>query len=618
MGLDQMTPFEIAEAMNREDAGAVASITEVLPQVAQAIAWATEALEAGARIIYMGAGTSGRLGVLDAVECPPTFGVSPDKVVGLIAGGAGAFIKAVEGAEDSPALGVEDLKAIDLASRDIVIGLAASGRTPYVVHALRFAREMGCKTVAIACNRGSEIGAVADLAIEPVPGPEVLTGSTRLKAGTVQKLILNMISTGSMVGVGKAYQNLMVDVQQTNEKLVTRAQNIVMEATGCERDEAISALAQADGHVKTAVVMILAGTDATGARERLARARGHVRGALDNAGAGCRIASLADMGEDALPGLLAFLQQSMRELRYVPYADAGDLRARLLEHPDFDPDGLFVACEDDALVGVCGVLAQREFLPDETVENTPAYLYLLAVTPARRRRGIGSQLLARAEAYAASHGHRSLRVSHKCPIKFPWFLSGSCAQHNKVPGVRTGSTGAAFLHTKGFGTLSTEVAYYIDLASFAFDEGMLAQRSVLAQQGYRIGYFDPQRHGGQDAMFDRLHDESYRKKFRDAVQAGGDILVALKDDAVVCGVAGSIYAEPSGRGFFQGLAVDPAHGGKRLGNLLFFTLCEELRKKGARYMTFFVSADNFARKIYDRAGGITSDTWEIVEKEVGV
>lgn len=280
MELDQMTPLEIATTMNREDAKAVASITEVLPQIAQAITWATEALESGARIIYMGAGTSGRLGVLDAVECPPTFGVSPETVVGLIAGGEGAFIKAVEGAEDSPTMGIDDLKAINLTTNDLVVGLAASGRTPYVVHALRYAREFGCKTVAIACNRGSKIGAEAELAIEPVPGPEVLTGSTRLKSGTVQKLILNMISTGSMVGAGKAYQNLMVDVQQTNEKLVTRAQNIVMTATECTRDEAKAALAQADGHVKTAVVMILAGCDAAAARERLAQAKGHVRGAL--------------------------------------------------------------------------------------------------------------------------------------------------------------------------------------------------------------------------------------------------------------------------------------------------------------------------------------------------
>lgn len=230
--------------------------------------------------LYMGAGTSGSLGVLDAVEYPPTFGVSPDMVVGLIAGGEGAFVKAVESAEDSAQMGEDDLRAIDVSERDVAIGLAASGRTPYVIGGLTYARELGCKTVAIACNRASKIGVAAELAIEPVPGPEVLTGSTRLKAGTAQKLILNMISTGSMVQIGKAYQNLMVDVQQTNEKLVTRAQNIVMAATECTRDEAIAALEQAGGHVKTAVVMIMAGLDAEGAAEALAGAAGHVREAI--------------------------------------------------------------------------------------------------------------------------------------------------------------------------------------------------------------------------------------------------------------------------------------------------------------------------------------------------
>ncbi|MBE6469789.1 MAG: N-acetylmuramic acid 6-phosphate etherase [Coriobacteriaceae bacterium] len=278
--LDEMTPLEIARVMNREDARAVQSITEVLPAVARAITWATEALRAGGRLIYLGAGTSGRLGVLDAAECPPTFGVSPDLVVGLIAGGEGALLTAVEGAEDSETLAAEELDAIGLGAADIVVGLAASGRTPYVVHGLRHARSRGCKTVAIACNRNSAIGAEADLAIEAVPGPEVLTGSTRLKAGTVQKLVLNMISTATMVGLGKAYQNLMVDVQQTNEKLTVRGQNIVMEATGCDRATAVDALQEAAGHVKTAVVMVLGGMDAKRARRALEASKGHVRAAL--------------------------------------------------------------------------------------------------------------------------------------------------------------------------------------------------------------------------------------------------------------------------------------------------------------------------------------------------
>lgn len=280
MDLDQMTPLELVSVMNQEDLNVVAGVKEVLLQVAQAIEWAVSSLEAGGRIVYFGAGTSGRLGVLDAVECPPTFGVSPDVVVGLIAGGEKAFVRAVEGAEDSLELCEEEFKKIGLNKNDIAIGIAASGRTPYVIGGLRYARSLGCKTVAIACNKGSEVGKEAELAIEPSCGPEVLTGSTRLKSGTAQKMILNMISTGSMVGVGKAYQNLMVDVQQTNKKLVVRAQNITMAATGCTREEAAQALEQADGNAKLAIVMLFTQMPVDEAKAKLNAAHGHVRGAL--------------------------------------------------------------------------------------------------------------------------------------------------------------------------------------------------------------------------------------------------------------------------------------------------------------------------------------------------
>ena len=282
MGLDQMTPLEIVAIMNREDGKAVEAVGEVLPQIARAIAWCTDSLKQKGRIIYMGAGTSGRLGVLDAVECPPTFGVSPDVVVGLMAGGSAAFVKAMEGAEDSQTLGEEDLKKIHLSPADIVIGLAASGRTPYVIYGLRYAKKTGCRTVAVSCNRDSEIGKEADLAIEPVPGPEVLTGSTRLKAGTAQKMVLNMISTGSMVGIGKVYQNLMVDDVQTNMKLITRAENIVMTATGCTREEARDSLEEAEGSVKLAITMILLQCGAKSAKTRLNRAGGYVRNAIQD------------------------------------------------------------------------------------------------------------------------------------------------------------------------------------------------------------------------------------------------------------------------------------------------------------------------------------------------
>ncbi len=280
MSLDTMTPLEIAAAMNKEDAGVAEAVSKVLPQIADAITWCTEALKKKGRIIYMGAGTSGRLGLLDAVECPPTFGVPPEMVIGLIAGGQKAFIRAVEGAEDSHSLGQEDLEAVHVCRDDVVIGLAASGRTPYVIYALKYAHSIGCKTIAVACNRNSLIGKEAELAIELVVGPEALTGSTRLKSGTAQKMVLNMISTGSMVGIGKVYGNMMVDLMQTNEKLESRAENVVMTSTGCSRPSARKALDEADGSVKTAIVLILLDCSADEARRRLDICGGHVRKVL--------------------------------------------------------------------------------------------------------------------------------------------------------------------------------------------------------------------------------------------------------------------------------------------------------------------------------------------------
>lgn len=280
MQLDTMSELEIVTAMNDEDARVPLAIAKKLPEIAQAARWAVEAFEQGGRLFYMGAGTSGRLGVLDAAECPPTFGVDPGMVVGLIAGGEKAFIKAVEGAEDSRELGRQDLESHHLTQKDFVIGIAASGRTPYVRGGLAYAKETGCRTAAIACNPGSAIGKAADLAIEVEVGPEVLTGSTRLKSGTAQKLILNMISTASMVRTGKAYQNLMVDVMQTNEKLHTRAENIVMDATGVERAEARRAIDAAGGSVKCAITMLLANCTAQEAKSRLEAAGGHVRTAI--------------------------------------------------------------------------------------------------------------------------------------------------------------------------------------------------------------------------------------------------------------------------------------------------------------------------------------------------
>ena len=280
MNLDEMTALEIVTVMNSEDMKVPQAIKGQLPMIAQAVDCCVSGIKEGGRIIYIGAGTSGRLGIVDASECPPTFGVSHDLVVGLMAGGMKAMSHAVEGAEDSRELCVEDLRKLDLRKSDTVVGLAASGRTPYVLGGLEYANSIGCRTVSIACNTDSAIGKEAKVKIEVPVGPEVLTGSTRLKAGTAQKLVLNMITTATMVRLGKCYQNLMVDMVQSNAKLKIRAQNMVMDATGVDRDEAIDILEKAQGSVKTAIVMILASCSCEEALNRLSASEGHVRQAV--------------------------------------------------------------------------------------------------------------------------------------------------------------------------------------------------------------------------------------------------------------------------------------------------------------------------------------------------
>lgn len=282
MDLDALTTIELVNRFNQQDTLVAEAVKATLPEVAKAVDAAATALKAGGRIIYMGAGTSGRLGVLDASECPPTFGVPHGLVVGLIAGGPGALLKAVEGAEDNAQLGEDDLKALSLKAEDLVVGLAASGRTPYVIGGLKYARSVGCATVAVSCNPDSPIAQEADIAISPVVGPEALTGSTRLKSGTAQKLVLNMISTGAMVKFGKVYQNLMVDMKATNIKLVDRACRMLIEATGVTRDVAESVLKQTDFDVKPAILMVLTGLDAPAARAKLAAHQGFLRAALEN------------------------------------------------------------------------------------------------------------------------------------------------------------------------------------------------------------------------------------------------------------------------------------------------------------------------------------------------
>ena len=280
INLDTFSSLEITTIMNDEDATLAAAVKPALPKIAQAADWAAKAFNKNGRLFYIGAGTSGRLGVLDASECPPTFGVPPTMVIGLIAGGDTALRNPVENAEDDEQAGQTDLAAHNLNSNDVVVGIAASGSTPYVIGGFKYANQLGCNTVSISCNKGSAMAQVAKLAIEVVPGPEILTGSTRLKSGTVQKMILNMISTAAMVRIGKTYENLMVDVLQSNKKLNIRAENIVMEVTDVSREEARTAIDEAGGNVKIAITMLLTQNDKAAAEALLEQASGHVRKAL--------------------------------------------------------------------------------------------------------------------------------------------------------------------------------------------------------------------------------------------------------------------------------------------------------------------------------------------------
>lgn len=277
MDLDQLSALEIVQLMNNEDKQVPLAIEKCLPQIAQAVEKIVAAFQSGGRLIYIGAGTSGRLGVLDASECPPTFGVSPEMVKGIIAGGEQALRNPIEGAEDNPQAGMNDLQSIDFSAKDVLVGLAASGRTPYVMGALHYAKSLGATTISIASNPNCAMSQLSDIAIETVVGAEVLTGSSRLKSGTAQKLVLNMLTTASMVLIGKCYQNLMVDVQASNQKLIARAVRIVMQATDCSKSEAESALQAADNHAKLAIMMILANVKRAEAERLLAENHGRLR-----------------------------------------------------------------------------------------------------------------------------------------------------------------------------------------------------------------------------------------------------------------------------------------------------------------------------------------------------
>ncbi len=278
--IDLLPTTEILRVINREDRRVPDAVEKTIPDIARAVDRIVEAFRKGGRLIYIGAGTSGRLGVLDAAECPPTFSVPPDRVVGLIAGGADALVSAIEGAEDDAEEGVAALKGIAVTPKDVVVGVAVSGRTPYVVGALTYAKAIGAATVALSCNQESSIAQIADIAISPIVGPEVLTGSTRLKSGTAQKLVLNMLSTASMIRLAKCYQNLMVDLRPTNLKLTARAVRIVMQATGSAEEQAEEALRRSDHDVKLAILMTITGMSLEQAKTALSDAGGFLRKAI--------------------------------------------------------------------------------------------------------------------------------------------------------------------------------------------------------------------------------------------------------------------------------------------------------------------------------------------------
>jgi N-acetylmuramic acid 6-phosphate etherase len=282
MGIDLMPTAEIVAAMNAEDRLVPEAVGRELAHIAQAVDAVVAAFNQGGRLIYVGAGSSGRLGVLDASECPPTFGVPAGMVVGLIAGGADALVSATEGAEDRATNGASDLARINVNARDVVVGIAVSGRTPYVFGALDQARRAGAVTVGLTCNPSSAIAQMADISIAPVVGPEVLTGSTRLKSGTAQKLVLNMLSTASMIRIGKTYQNLMVDLHASNGKLLARAVRIVMEAAECSAGEAEQVLQKTGNDVKLAILMQMRGGGVEDARAALQRSKGFLREAIQS------------------------------------------------------------------------------------------------------------------------------------------------------------------------------------------------------------------------------------------------------------------------------------------------------------------------------------------------
>ena len=309
-------------------------------------------------------------------------------------------------------------------------------------------------------------------------------------------------------------------------------------------------------------------------------------------------------------------EESLR-IRYKGYESADEWRRELLDHPDFKKEGCILALTQPGdLAGFVVAISQEEFLPGQDRHNTPGYLFLLIVKEGYERQGIGSGLLVRAEKFLKGQGKHEVRVSHKCPVKMQWFVDEAGHEHNKAPGIRTDSQGYSFFVRRGYELVQKEISYYLRLGKFYIPEDVRHQMNTLEQEGISVTWFDAKRNFGYEEMFECLKDQSFLKKFRDGIREDKKILIVEDREGRVLGTAGTVYPEENGRGYFSALAVDPAAGGKGIGNVLFFSLCETLRDMGAEYMTIFVTETNFARKIYEKAGFAVVQEWAIISKPI--
>lgn len=315
--------------------------------------------------------------------------------------------------------------------------------------------------------------------------------------------------------------------------------------------------------------------------------------------------------EKDLEEVYRFYNDNVSQISYKPFDSVSDFKKHIIMDENFKAEGLFIAREKDVIIGLACSVIKKDLLPNETYEKSPGYICLLFVAEDYQNRGIGTALLKHCFHYLQKQGKNNIHFSHKCPLKFSWILPNRAMEHNKAPGVKVDTKGYNFLKKHGFTVEGYECSYCMDLSEFVYSEEMSQVKAELNRQGYTAAYFDSAFHRGQEEMFSRLKDESYRKKFHDDLKRNADILVLLKD-GVVCGIAGELYVEKNGRGFFQGLAVDPLHRGKHLSNLLFDQLCRRLKDKGALYMTLFVSENNFIRRLYEKTGFQFVQKWAIM------